>query len=202
MTNDNQQKDLVVVQDKIKGMQKMLAITLITSEEELQAVSDKVKQVKMLCKWVEQKKDQYVKPAKQIIDQAKETYDPYIKECKNAEEVLKQRATAYMLEQDRKRKEDEAKLAAKVESGYMKPETAAKKMEAMPEVQKTVRTAESGLRLVKRKVAKIINPNLVPDEYWEINEVRVRREALEKDKAGTAQIPGVEIVEEANTNSV
>jgi hypothetical protein len=54
----------------------------------------------------------------------------------------------------------------------------------------------------KRRVAFIEQPQDVPDEYWIIDEVRVRREALERDKNGEAQIPGVIIREESSMVSV
>lgn len=193
--------ELAIVQEKIKGMQAMLETTLVTSDDELKAVAEKVKQVKTLGAFIKQEKEKYTKPAKEIIDNANDRFNPYIKECQNAEEILKMRATSYMVAQEKKRKEAEDKIAARVEKGTMKEETAIKKLEAMPEEQKTVRSENGGLQLRKRKVARITNPELVPDEYWIIDEVRVRKEALEKDKNGES-IPGVIIEEVANTSSV
>jgi len=196
-------QDLVVVKEKLKGMQKMLDTTMVTSDEELAGVSDKIKGIKTLLKMIEQKKEKFTEPAKAIIAEAKETYDPMIKECRNGEIVLKERAQKYMVDKDNKRIADEKKIADKVESGYMKPETAMNKIENLPEVPKTVRTdTGSGLRMAKRKVAKIQNPDLIPDEYWVIDEVRVRREALEREKNGLPQIPGVVISEEASLASI
>lgn len=195
-------KELEVVQEKIKGMQTMLEATPVTNDEELSVVADRVKQVKTLGAFIKQEKEKYTKPAKEIIANANERFDPFIKECQNAEIVLKQRAEKYMLEKEAKRKEDEEKIAARVERGTMKPETAIKKMEAMPEAQNTVRSdSGAGLRIIKRKTAVIKNPELVPDEYWIIDEVRLRKEALEKAKNGES-IPGVIIEEVSTTASV
>jgi DNA modification methylase len=197
------EKDLVVVREKVKGMQDMLNTTQVTTDTELDGVADKIKGIKTLCKLIEQKKEKYTEPAKLIIAEARETYDPMIKECRNAELVLKDRASKYMIDKENKRIADEAKVASKVESGYMKPETAVKKLEAMPEVQNTVRTNQgSALRMAKRKVAKIVDPTLIPDEYWVIDEVRVRKEALEREKNNLPQIPGVVITEEASLSSL
>jgi len=90
-----------------------------------------------------------------------------------------------------------------LEAGKIKKvETAVKKIEALPEVQKTVSTATSSLQMKKRKVAKIVNLELIPDKYWEVNEVAVRRDALELEKMGMPQIPGVEIAEESSLSSI
>jgi len=195
--------DLVVIKEKASGMQRMLDTTRVDNEKDLKSVAEKIKGVILLKKFITEQKGKYTAPAKEIIAKAREQYDPYIKECENAEETLKGRAKTYMLEQERIGKIEENRIAARVEKGTLKPETAMKKMEALPEVQKTVRSdTGSALRMSKRKVAKIENPDIVPDEYWVIDEVRVRREALDRDKKGLPPIPGVVITEEADLSSL
>lgn len=202
-TTEEPRNEIAVVRQTVKKMQAMIESSPVTNDEELASVADKVKNIKTLAKAIKEKKDKFVAPAKAIVEEAKATFDPLIKECENAEIVLKERAKKYMLEQEAKRKAQEEKIAAKVEAGTMKPETAAKKMEAMPQVQNTVRTDQgSGLRMAKRKIAKIVDPSLVPDEFWIIDEVRVRREALEHEKYGKEPIPGVAIEEVADLASV
>jgi len=195
--------DMVVIKEKASGMQRMLDTTQVASEDDLKSVAEKIKGVKLLKKFITEQKEKYTAPAKAIIAEAREQYDPYIKVCESAEETLKGRAKTYMLEQERKAKIEEDRIAARVEKGTLKPETAMRKMEALPEVQKTVRSdAGSALRMSKRKVAKIENPDIVPDEYWVIDDVRVRREALDRDKKGLPPIPGVVITEEADVASL
>ncbi len=198
-----QDQDLVVVREKLKGMQKMIDSTQVTSDDELDGVADKIKGIKTLLKIIEQKKEKFTEPAKAIIAEAKETFDPMIKECRNAEIVLKDRASKFMLQREADRKKKEEQIATRVEKGTMKPETAMNKIENLPEAPKTVRTdTGSGLRMAKRKVAKITEPNLIPDEYWIIDEIRVRKEALEREKNNLPQIPGVVISEEASLSSI
>ena len=200
--SEEKNDELVVVREKISGMKHMIETTEVKTDEDLAAVSDKIKNVKMLLKVIETKKDKFTAPAKLIIVEARDTYDPLIKECKNAEIVLKGKAGKYMLDRDSKRLVEEKRIADKVESGYIKPETAMKKIESLPEVKNTISTDKnSSLRMAKRKVAQIITPDLIPDEYWVIDEVRVRREALEREKNGLPQIPGVVIKEEASLSS-
>ena len=192
----NNGMEIAVVQEKTEGMEKMIEAFKITTDEELGLVADEIKKIKTLQKYIEQEKDKLVDPAKAIIAEAKDKYDPFIKKCQNAEIVLKERARAYMTQKEQKRIEDEKKIAARVEKGTLKIETAVKKLEALPEAQNTVRSEQgSALRMSKRKVAEITEPKLVPIEYWVIDEVRVRREALARDKEGIPQIPGVVIRE-------
>lgn len=195
-------KDLVVVKEQVTGMKAMLESTKVTNQDELKDVSDRIKKVKSLKKLITEKKDAYVAPAKAIIAEAKLQYDPFINECERAEEVLKGKASVYLIEESRKAREAQDKIAAKVESGYIKPETAIKKLEALPETKTSVNTGESSLKMNKRKVAKITDPTKVPDEFWVIDEVAVRKEALIREKSGAEQIPGVTIEEEVSLASL
>lgn len=188
--------ELAVIQQKTDSMEKELAMFNITNDDELNRVADEIKKFKTLKKYIEQEKDKLVDPAKAIIAEAKEKYDPFIKKCENAEIILKERAKKYMLAKEQKRIENEQKIAARVEKGTLKAETAVKKLESLPEAQNTVRTDKgSALRMSKRKIAEIVDPELIPREFWIIDEVRVRREALGRDKEGLPQIPGVVIRE-------
>ena len=199
----NSGMEIAVVQEKTEGMEKMIEAFKITTDDELGLVADEIKKIKTLQKYIEQEKDKLVDPAKAIITEAKEKYDPFIKKCQNAEIVLKERAKAYMMQKEQKRIEDEKKIAARVEKGTMKMETAVKKLEALPEAQNTVSSEQgSRLRMSKRKVAEITNPELIPPEFWIIDEVRVRREALARDKEGIPQIPGVVIREVSDLASL
>lgn len=199
----NPKSEIEVVRQSVTRMKTMIESSPVTTDEELGTVADKVKNIKTLAKAIKEKKDKFVAPAKAIVDEAKATFDPLIKECENAELILKERAQKYMLAKEEKDRIAKDKIAAKVEAGTMKPETAVKKMEAMPEVQNTVRTdTGAGLRMAKRKVAKITDVSLIPDEFWIVDEVRVRREALEREKYGKDPIPGVTIEEVASLASV
>lgn len=188
---------LVLVKQKTTSMESMLEKFQVNDDKQLAIVSDKIKHVKDLQKFIEQEKDKLVKPAKAIIAEAKEKYDPFIKKCQNAEVTLKQRAAKYMDDKEEKERIKKEKLAKRVEKGTMKPETAIEKIGEMPETKKTVKTEKgSALKMTKRRVPVIVNPGLVPKEYWMIDEVRVRRDAL----AGK-EIPGVEIQLKSNLSS-
>ena len=193
---------IAIVKTKIRGMSEMIAATHVSNDIELAGVADKIKQVKTLEKFVLQEKKKYTEPAERIIAEAREQYDPYIKECRNAEIILKERARKYMIAKDEKRTADEKKIADKVKEGKMEPETAITKLEKLPEEQKTVRSDKgSALTMNKRKVADIQDRNLIPDEYWIVDEKRVKSEALERYNKGLPQIPGMVIRDEVNLSS-
>ncbi len=194
-------KELAVVKEKLQGMSKMVIETTVTNDEQLAEISDKIKKVKQLGSYIKTLNDKLVDPAKEIIARAKEMYDIPMKECKNAEMALKAKAGLYLEKKEAERKAEELKIANKVESGYIKPETAVSKLEALPDEKKKIVTMNSTLGVTKRKVPEIADPNLIPDEYWIIDEVRVRKDALEREKNGQEQIPGVIIKEVSSINS-
>lgn len=189
-------------QEKIKGMRAMVESTTVCSAEELAEVSDKIKSVKELGEKIKAEKEKFTAPAKAIIDEARTKYDPYIKECQNAELVLKQKAGKYMTDEAEAIKKQQDAIADKLEAGKIKTETAVKRMEKLPDAPKNITTENSGVQLRKRKVAVIENPELVPDEYWVIDDVRVRKDALARDKNGLPPIPGVVIKEETSVASL
>lgn len=196
-------KDAVaIVQSKIAGMKEMLAATKVESDEDAGQAAVHIKGVKTLLAYVKEQKDKLVKPAKEIIAEAGEKYDPFIKECQNAEIILKGRVQKYLDDKEAKRRLEQQRVADRVERGTMKTETAVAKMEKIGDEKKTISAGAAGVRRVVRKVAVIVEPDKIPDEFWVIDEVRVRREALARNTANVPQIPGVEIREESSIASV
>ena len=220
---EDTEKEIEIVKQKAEGMQGMLDAFQVTNDTELDAVADKIKDVKTLKKFIDQKKKDYCDPAKAIIAKAREDFDPWIKKCENAEITLKQRAKTYMIQRDEERRKKEEKIAARVEKGTLKPETAVKKMESLPDAPKTVSTDKgSSLRMSKRTVATIEDPQgqkeivkkvidnlpsevrntIAPGDYWILDEVRLRRDALALHKANQPVPSGVKIGEETDLASL
>ncbi len=218
------EKELQIVEKKIKGMEDMVSSLTITNPEELSAVSDKIKQVKTLKKYIEQEMDKNIAPAKLIIKNEKDKYEPFIEKCEDAERKLKMSAQVYMEMQEKIRRDEEKKIAEKLEverkkieedlaKGKISQEKADEKIEAktekaadklatVVEAPKNVNTENSGLFMKKRKVAYIIDATKVPDEFWLIDEVKVKKEALRREKEGLPQVEGMEVREENSMTSI
>lgn len=199
------------VKTKITKMQEAVATVDITDTI---AVKTMAGNIKFMIDFLEGKKDALVEPAKAIIAEAKATFDPYITVCKDAKVMLTNRATAHVVEQQRlarieeqkiadKAKKDAEKVTADLDAGKITEEKADAKLQTidekatdkMSEVSEVSKT-HGGINVRMIKKARITNPSLVPDEYWEINEVRVRQAAL----AGVV-IPGV-VVEEVPSGAL
>jgi len=190
-------KEIVKVEDsfieiktKSEEMQEMVDKTQVTTEPELKLVSDKIKSIKMLGKFVKAEKEKYTNPAQQIINEARAKYLPYEKMCKDAEDQLKNKADQYMTDVENVRLAKEKKIADRAETGNIKEETAVKKMEELGEEKKSVSTGSSQIQRKMVRTAFIMDREKVPHEYWDLNESRAKRAAL----AG-ANVPGVEVRE-------
>jgi len=184
------QMNLGEIKTKSEEMQAMVDKTQVTTEIELKSVSDKIKSIKMLGKFVKAEKEKYTQPAQQIINEARTKYLPYEKMCKEAEDQLKNKADQYMTEVENERKRKEDVIAKRAETGNIKEETAVKKMEELGEEQKSVSTGSSQIQRKMVRTAFIMDREKVPHEYWDLNESRAKRAAL----VG-ANVPGVEVRE-------
>jgi len=169
-------------------MQKMVDDTQVTTEPELKAVTDKIKSIKMLGKFVKAEKEKYTHPAQQIINEARAKYLPYEKLCAEAERQLKIKADTYMTKVENERRAKEEAIAKRAEKGNIKEETAVRKMEELGEEKKSINTGSAQIQRAMVPKAFITDPEKVPHEYWDLNEARAKKAAL----AG-ANVPGVEV---------
>ena len=198
---ESKETELVVYKEKIKGMKEMVEETKVIDEKTAGEVSDKVKNIKMLSKAIEQKRDKILKPASEIVKEARLTYNPLIQECEYAERALKGKYSEWFLAEEKRVAAEELKVAKKVESGYIKPETAVKKMEEINVTDNTIKGKDSMLSVKKVPVAVIKDITNIPDEFWIVDESAVKKAALLRHKQGMPQIPGVEVEMRIDTSS-
>lgn len=182
-----------VAEEKIEGMRSAVAALEIKDEGGLAKSSDILANVKRLGTFLKQERAKLIDPAKAIIDEAKKKYDPFLAECQEAERAIKGKVAGYIDAKEKAATKQAAGIEARVEKGTMKPETAAAKMAAIEKPAATVATASSAITTSKVAKATIVDGDQIPDEFWIIDEVAVRKEALRRHKAGEEQIPGVKV---------
>jgi len=182
------------IEEKITGLRLAVEQSEVRNDEEAGLVVEKIKIVKTIGKFFRGELEKYTKPAREIMRTAQDRFLPLEKECLEAEEKLKAKVNAFLEAKEAKRLQAEAEVARKIETGEMKEGTALKKLEKIGEEVKTI--SGDGAKLSRRavKVAVIVSPELVPKEYWMIDEIKVKKVAL----AGV-DIPGVEVRTEYQT---
>ncbi len=154
--------------------------------------TDVLSKIKSVGKMIKDRKEQITRPLMEALNSARDLFKPIEQSHAEAERVIKQKMLDYQAEQERQQEAEKARLAARVEKGTMKAETAIKKIEDMGEVQTTTRgkVGEISTRIVRK--TRITDETKIPREYLIPDMPRINEAVLKLGK----EIPGVEIVEE------
>ena len=191
-------KELTIVKTQLtKAEEAVLAIKIKdqTTLEEAVGLRAKVYKVKKI---ITEQKEKITKPLNTALKEARAMFSPLEDKYEKIQTDIDDKILDYQKKIDDEAKKKEAEINAKLESGKMSEKTAEKKLEKIEKVENVVSNGKGAIQFRTQRVVNIKNPELIPDKYWEINEVLVRKEAL----AGV-EIPGVVIVEEkiiANQN--
>lgn len=160
----------------------------ITSQEkfeEANLIKDKIVAARKLVKT---KKEEITKPLNEGLKQVRALFAPIEATIDEAEELVKSKISAYLTEQDKKRVEAQKKIEEQVYKNDIGLVQGLNKMDKVQEkfVEKTsiVRTR------INRKV-EVVNELDIPDEYWVLDMVRVRQDALDGKLT-----KGVKLIEE------
>lgn len=160
------EKDLPALREEADGIEAMIASVVIRNEDDLKGLAERIKEVKNFRVGVEEKRDKTIEPAKAIIEEAKATYNPIIERAKAAEAGLKKKGEQFVTAQLAAKKEADDKLAARVEKGTMKPETAVRRMEETGPVAKRVSTGAAAFSVREIPDMEIVDESLIPEEWW------------------------------------
>lgn len=129
-------------------------------------------------------------PLKEAQKAEKARWAPAIQYYKAGIEQIRLKMKTYQTNLVNTQKLQEQSIVAKIApgKGHLSLDTAIKKIEELPDIDKTTSTDEGSVTFVETKTLKVIDLSLIPDMYWQINE----KELLNDLKAGQI-IPGAEI---------
>src|SRR3990167_1293321 len=179
----------------------------ITNDSELALAVDVMHNIKNVQKEAEAAKKKITDPLNEALKSARALFAPIEEMWKDAELIVKTKMSAFYEKVSAERAKKEAELAARVEKGTLKIETAAKKLDAIPEAQTSVqgKKGEIQFRTVRKVIftdfsqEELYNGNgakenilhLVKEGYLVWDEVKARKEVL----AGK-ELYGTKVVEE------
>lgn len=139
-------------------------------------LQERLKYLKDIKKRITDRKEEITKPMRAALDSARALFKP----LESAIELADIELRGFILIAERKREKEQAKIAAKVESGEA----------TIEEGLEIMSSQTSGLfRMVKKMVIK--NKKVVPKKYWIIDEVLLRADVMAGKK-----VPGVILLEE------
>lgn len=186
------EKDLPALREEMDRIESMLASIEIKTEDDLKGLAERIKETKTYRVAAETKRDKSIDPAKAIIEEAKTTYNPIIERAKSVEGALKRKGEQFVTAQLATKKIADDRIAARVEKGTMREDTALKKMEENGTVQKRVTTGIASFGVRHIADYEITNEALIPEEYWNrtLDKARLRAAVVtaKLDVPGTRRI--------------
>ena len=187
---------------------------IITNAEEMKTATTLLGRIKGVQKGMLERKNKVVKPIKEGLKEFSLLFVPVEDSTEEAEDIVKKKMLAYDEVVAEAARKEEAKIAARVDKGTMKPETAAKKIVEIETVETVVETNEGAAQFRIRKVPVVVDKNVheipqvdsrgkskpsiyyrkdktvIPNEYWILDTIKMRKDAL----AGSV-IPGINVEE-------
>ena len=187
----NEVKDLAPLKSQISKLEKLANEVQITTQEENESALNLKSKLKEIGKEITTRKEAITKPLNEALKSARDLFRPLEEQYETAENLVGRKLIDYKQKIEAENREKEAKIAARVEKGTMKVETAEKKLEEIKTPEKTVHTDHGAVQFRKIKKVRITDENLIPRKYFVPDNVLIRKDAL----AGI-EIPGVIVIEE------
>lgn len=187
-------KDIEVLKVEVGTMVQQVNDVSIKNEEDFNKAAALLTGIKKFKKFVTGKKEDITKPMNESLKNIRQLFAPLEDQVETAEKKLVTLVTAWHDKVEAERQRKEASIAARAEKGQLKEETAVQKMEELGTTQKQVVTDGGSIGFSKVKDFRVVNEHMVPDAYWKLDMVSLRRDALAIGKIGMV-IPGVEVFE-------
>ncbi|MHB8674645.1 MAG: hypothetical protein ACYDAK_13340 [Candidatus Limnocylindrales bacterium] len=180
------------------------AAVRIGTEKDLVLATEVLADTKRAAKKIADEKKKITEPLNTALNAARALFAPFERQLSETEAVLKEAIVSYHDRMEAERVKDAEKIAARVEKGTMRVDTAIEKIEGLGDERTSVHVEGGSLKLNKvRKVRCSSISHLKENQmislarngYIVWDHVKVRKDAL----AGI-QIPGVEVYEETQAS--
>ena len=156
----------------------------VNSQPTLVKANDYLVEITRREKIVIQRERKILDPMNKAKKSVMDFFRPAKEKLANIKYGLKKEMGGYVEEMEKIELKKKAEIEKKVESGKMDIDKAVVKIEKIEEKKAAVITRTN-------RIVQIIDKTKIPQKYWEINMVLLRKDAL-----SGFEIPGVKIVEE------
>jgi len=180
-------KEIVTLKGQVTKLNNTANEITITSPEENGSAMELKSKLKDIGNQIKERKEAITKPLNDALKSTRALFAPLETAYETAEALVGRKLLDYKRKIDEEARAKEAKIAASFEKGNIKAETAERKIEEIQRVEKTVQTDHGKVQFRIIQKMRITDPNLVPDSYWIIDEVKLRKDVL----AGIV-VPGAE----------
>jgi len=185
------EKEIVVLKGQVTKLNNTANEIAITTPEENGSAMELKSKLKDIGKQIKERKEAITKPLNDALKSTRALFAPLETAYENAENIVGRKLLDYKRKVDEEARKKEEAIAARVEKGTLKVETAERKMDEVQRTDKTVHTDHGKVQFRVIKKMRIIDETLIPKKYWVIDEVSLR-----KDVVAGIVVPGAELYEE------
>ncbi len=182
--NEQEKKALIVIRTQTTKLIAQFNGLTIKNSKDLGLATGALSKITNWEKEVKKQEEKITKPIREGIRAAREFFKPLRDKITFLKGDVKMKIGDYSELIERKKAEKEKKLTEQIKNGEIDVQEASRKLEK-------IEVKAKALPMRKHERIEITNEKLIPQKYWELNMVLLRREAL----AGI-KIPGVKVVEE------
>lgn len=178
-------KELAEIKSQVSIVQQQANSLSVNNQQEADEATALLKNVKQAEKFLTEKKEEITKPLMKSLSAVRDLFKPLELNIADATKTIKAKILAWTIEEQDKKDKEQARIAARVEKGTMRADTAAAKLENISKD-----APKSNVRTLKK--VRIVDETAIPREWLVPNMIAITQAVL-KDNI---TIPGVEIYEE------
>jgi len=185
----------VVIKRQAEGADKGSKELIIKTKEDMANASELFVKIKQAEKYVKDEKEKLTRGLLDSLSNIRAFFKPYETSIQSAKELLQSKMISFQNKEEEKAQEKIDKVVEKVEEGKLTFEKANEKIEEL-EVGKRIDVKEGEVQFKTVKDYEITDEKLIPKEYWVLDLVKLRKDAL-----SGVEITGVKIVEKKILNT-
>jgi len=185
---DTENKEIVEVKDQVNKMSQAIASlpAVIVDQAGYDETQEIGKKVNALLKNIDKQEKMITKPINDSLKKIRDLFRPFKTQVTDVSNDLKSRRQVFINAEEAKRAKKEAQIAARVEKGTMREDTA---VGQLSDLETSAPEVNGGMMSVL--VVKVIDIKLIPEQYLMVNATQLRADYREG-----IEVPGVEFIYE------
>jgi len=184
MTTD----ELTVYKTQLSGVVGAAESLTITSEADVAAGADILHNLKQIENAVLERKEEITRPLMASLASTRELFKPFETAFDAAKKTIKKKILDYQVAEQNRIDEERARIAARVEKGTMRADTAVKKMESVTDVKNSTSGSVGKVAMRTLTKVRITDETLIPRMYLVPDMGKITTAVLQ----GGIDVPGVE----------
>jgi len=182
------QQELAEIKTQVLTVQQAANAVIVETVEDMAKATDALHNVRQAEKYIDEKKTEITRPLMKSLSAIRDLFKPLEIQLADANKIIKAKMLAWQIQEDDRVNKEKDRIAARVEKGTMRADTAANKLEVIGEAPKKSagEVGKSSIREVKK--IRIIDETMIPREYLVPNMALITESILRKGII----IPGIE----------